>query len=184
VITSRQVECTINEFGDRAGDAARGEFLMAPKARQDFHGLTTNFKTERLYSSSRMVSTVIGPKAWLNEAIVEQDAFAHEAGIQQEGILKERLTYEILRLEEVGVPKADLVLRKHSGRHALRDRVTDLGYRPSDEQHEAPFHDFKAPTDKKKVVDDEDLAVLVEESILDAPRTGSSSRGIRRPTRA
>jgi 2-isopropylmalate synthase len=166
-VGARQIECTINGIGERAGNAALEEIVMALKIRQDFYGLTTNIKTERLYPISRMVSTITGLKVQRNKAIVGQNAFAHEAGIHQDGMLKERSTYEIMRPEEVGVPKTDLVLGKHSGRHALRDRVTELGYHLSEEQVEALFHDFKTLADKKKEVYDEDLAVLIEKYILD-----------------
>jgi 2-isopropylmalate synthase len=161
-VGARQVECTINGIGERAGNAALEEIVMALKTRYDFYGLTTNIKTERLYPL-----TITGLKVQRNKAIVGQNAFAHEAGIHQDGMLKERSTYEIMRPEEVGVPKTDLVLGKHSGRHALRDRVTELGYHLSDEQLETLFNDFKALADKKKEVYDEDLAVLIEKHIQD-----------------
>ncbi len=164
---ARQVECTINGIGERAGNAALEEIVMALKTRHDYYGLTTNIRTERLYPLSRMVSTITGLKVQRNKAIVGQNAFAHEAGIHQDGMLKERSTYEIMRPEEVGVPKTDLVLGKHSGRHALRDRVTELGYHLADAQIEALFNDFKALADKKKEVYDEDIVVLIEKHILD-----------------
>jgi 2-isopropylmalate synthase len=166
-VGARQVECTINGIGERAGNAALEEIVMALRTRQDFYGLSTNIKTERLYPLSRMVSTITGLKVQRNKAIVGQNAFAHEAGIHQDGMLKERSTYEIMRPEEVGVPKTDLVLGKHSGRHALRDRVTELGYHLDEEQIEALFNDFKALADKKKEVYDEDLVVLIEKHIQD-----------------
>ncbi|HEY2159551.1 MAG TPA: 2-isopropylmalate synthase, partial [Isosphaeraceae bacterium] len=166
---ARQVECTINGIGERAGNAALEEIVMALRTRHDYYGLTTNIKTERLYPLSRMVSTITGLKVQRNKAIVGQNAFAHEAGIHQDGMLKERSTYEIMRSEEVGVPKTDLVLGKHSGRHALRDRVTELGYHLTDAQIEALFNDFKALADKKKEVYDEDLIVLIEKHLEDVP---------------
>ena len=116
---ARQVECTINGIGERAGNAALEEVVMALKTRHDYYGLDTNIKTERLYPVSRMVSTITGMSVQRNKAIVGRNAFAHESGIHQDGMLKERSTYEIIRPEEVGVPKTDLVLGKHSGRHAL-----------------------------------------------------------------
>ena len=127
-VGARQVECTINGIGERAGNAALEEIVMALKTRFDYYGLTTGIKTERLYPVSRMVSTITGMAVQRNKAIVGRNAFAHEAGIHQDGMLKERSTYEIMRPDEVGVPKTDLVLGKHSGRHALRDRVGELGY--------------------------------------------------------
>ncbi len=166
---ARQVECTINGLGERAGNAALEEVVMALKTRFDYYGLTTNIKTERLYPVSRMVSTVTGLVVQRNKAIVGRNAFAHESGIHQDGMLKERSTYEIMRPEEVGVPKTDLVLGKHSGRHALRDRVKELGYHLNDEQAETLFNDFKALADKKKEVFDDDLIVLIEKHIQKVP---------------
>jgi 2-isopropylmalate synthase len=168
-VGARQVECTINGIGERAGNAALEEIVMALKTRFDYYGLTTGIKTERLYPVSRMVSTITGLSVQRNKAIVGRNAFAHEAGIHQDGMLKERSTYEIMRPEEVGVPKTDLVLGKHSGRHALRDRVIEMGYTLSEDQLETLFTDFKALADKKKEVYDEDLAVLIEKHIQDVP---------------
>jgi len=168
-VGARQVECTINGIGERAGNAALEEIVMALKTRHDYYNLDTNIKTERLYPISRMVSSITGLTVQRNKAIVGRNAFAHEAGIHQDGMLKERSTYEIMRPEEVGVPKTDLVLGKHSGRHALRDRVDELGYRLSDPQMEVLFDDFKALADKKKEVYDEDLIVLIEKHMDDTP---------------
>ncbi len=154
---ARQVECTINGIGERAGNAALEEVVMALKTRFDYYGLTTSIKTERLYPVSRMLSTITGLAVQRNKAIVGRNAFAHESGIHQDGMLKERSTYEIMRPEDVGVPRTDLVLGKHSGRHALRERVAEMGYTLTDEQLETLFHDFKALADKKKEVYDEDL---------------------------
>ena len=167
---ARQVECTINGIGERAGNAALEEVVMALKTRFDYYGLTTSIKTERLYPISRMVSTITGLAVQRNKAIVGRNAFAHESGIHQDGMLKERSTYEIMRPEDVGVPQTDLVLGKHSGRHALRDRVAEMGYTLTDEQLETLFHDFKALADKKKEVYDEDLVVLIEKHLEDVPR--------------
>ena len=166
-VGARQIECTINGIGERAGNAALEEVVMALKTRFDYYGLTTGIKTERLYPVSRMVSTITGMVVQRNKAIVGRNAFAHEAGIHQDGMLKERSTYEIMRPEEVGVPKTDLVLGKHSGRHALKDRVSELGFHLSDAQIEDVFHDFKTLADKKKEVYDEDIVVLVEKHIQD-----------------
>ena len=166
-VGARQVECTINGIGERAGNAALEEVVMALKTREDFYGLSTHIKTERLYPISRMVSTITGMTVQRNKAIVGRNAFAHESGIHQDGMLKERSTYEIMRPEDVGVPKTDLVLGKHSGRHALRDRVLELGYHLNDGQLNTVFDDFKALADKKKEVYDEDLIVLIEMHIQD-----------------
>jgi 2-isopropylmalate synthase len=168
-VGARQVECTINGIGERAGNAALEEIVMALRTRHDYYGLTTAIKTERLYPVSRMISTITGLAVQRNKAIVGRNAFAHEAGIHQDGMLKERSTYEIMRPEEVGVPKTDLVLGKHSGRHALRDRVEELGYHLTEPQLETLFDDFKALADKKKEVYDEDLVVLIEKHIQDVP---------------
>jgi len=166
---ARQVECTINGIGERAGNAALEEVVMALKTRADYFGVQTSIKTERLYPLSRMVSSITGLAVQRNKAVVGRNAFAHESGIHQDGMLKERSTYEIMRPEEVGVPKTDLVLGKHSGRHALRDRVGDLGYHLTDEQMATLFDDFKALADKKKEVYDEDIIVLIEKHMEDVP---------------
>jgi len=162
---ARQVECTINGIGERAGNAALEEIVMALKTRSDYYGLTTGIKTERLYPVSRMVATVTGMLVQRNKAIVGRNAFAHEAGIHQDGILKYRETYEIIDPAHVGIPKSSLVLGKHSGRHAFRDRVTQLGYTLSDEQVEAAFNKFKALADKKKEVFDEDVEALIDDQL-------------------
>ncbi|WP_165225077.1 2-isopropylmalate synthase [Aquisphaera insulae] len=166
---ARQVECTLNGIGERAGNAALEEIVMALRTRHDYYGVTTGIRTERLYPASRMVTTITGLVIQRNKAIVGRNAFAHESGIHQDGMLKERSTYEIMRPEDVGVPKTDLVLGKHSGRHALRDRVAEMGYSLSEEQLEILFNDFKALADKKKEVYDEDLAILVEKHLGDVP---------------
>jgi 2-isopropylmalate synthase len=166
---ARQVECTINGIGERAGNAALEEIVMALKTRFDYYGLTTGIKTERLYPVSRMISAITGLVVQRNKAIVGRNAFAHEAGIHQDGMLKERSTYEIMRPEEVGFPRTDLVLGKHSGRHALRERVEEMGYHLNEQQLDVLFTDFKVLADKKKEVYDEDLAVLVEKHITELP---------------
>lgn len=166
---ARQVECTVNGIGERAGNASLEEIVMILKTRRDFFGLSTRVKSERLYPVSRMVSSITGLAVQRNKAIVGRNAFAHESGIHQDGMLKERSTYEIMRPEEVGVPKTDLVLGKHSGRHALRDRVDELGYHLDADQLEVLFEDFKSLADKKKEIYDEDLIVLIEKHIDDVP---------------
>jgi 2-isopropylmalate synthase len=166
---ARQVECTINGIGERAGNAALEEIVMALKTRYDYFGCSTAVKTERLYPTSRLLTTLTGMSVQRNKAIVGRNAFAHESGIHQDGMLKERSTYEIMRPEEVGVPKTDLVLGKHSGRHALRDRVEELGFHLNEEQLNKLFDDFKTLADKKKEVYDEDLVVLIESNLDDHP---------------
>src|SRR6478672_5983695 len=140
---ARQVECTINGIGERAGNAAMEEIVMALKTRQDFYKIGTRIDTTKIYHVSHMVSALTGLTVQRNKAIVGKNAFAHEAGIHQDGILKYRETYEIMDPSTVGIPKSSLVLGKHSGRHAFKDRVTQLGYSLTDEQLEAAFARFK-----------------------------------------
>lgn len=166
---ARQVECTINGIGERAGNCALEEVVMAVKTRGDFFGLTTSINTQRLVPASRLVSHVTGINVQRNKAIVGQNAFAHEAGIHQDGMLKERLTYEIMNPEDVGLPKTELVLGKHSGRHALRDRIRQLGYHLDDRQLQNVFEGFKVLADRKKVIYDADIEALAETQIQDAP---------------
>src|SRR5262245_25940541 len=130
---ARQIECTINGIGERAGNCALEEIVMALRTRGDFFGLRTGINTRLLYPTSRRVAHVTGIQVQRNKAIVGQNAFAHEAGIHQHGMLKHRETYEIMRPEDVGISKTELVLGKHSGKHALRERIIELGYPTSDE---------------------------------------------------
>ncbi|HSZ54492.1 MAG TPA: 2-isopropylmalate synthase [Tepidisphaeraceae bacterium] len=162
---ARQVECTINGIGERAGNAALEEIVMALRTRRDFYNVDTRIDATRIYPASRMVSNLTGLVVQRNKAIVGQNAFAHEAGIHQDGVLKYRETYEIMDPATVGIPKSSLVLGKHSGRHAFRDRVMQLGYRLGEEQFEQAFTKFKALADKKKEVFDEDLEALVDEQL-------------------
>ncbi len=166
---ARQVECTINGIGERAGNCALEEVVMAVKTRGDYFKLQSTINTKRLYPTSRLVSNVTGIHVQRNKAIVGQNAFAHEAGIHQHGMLMHHSTYEIMRPEDVGLPKTELVLGKHSGRHALRDRVKELGYHLDDEQLHRLFEDFKVLADKKKEIYDADLEALIEGQIQDAP---------------
>ncbi|REJ75824.1 MAG: 2-isopropylmalate synthase [Planctomycetota bacterium] len=159
---ARQVECTINGLGERAGNAALEEIVMALRTRQDVYGVTTNINTTKLFPTSRLVSNITGMKVQRNKAIVGQNAFAHEAGIHQHGMLQERTTYEIMRPDDVGFVGTNLVLGKHSGRHAFRDRVTSLGYQLEEQTLQAVFEDFIALADKKKDVYDADIVALVE----------------------
>jgi len=166
---ARQIECTINGIGERAGNAALEEIAMALRTRADYFKVHTGIKTERLYPTSRLLITITGLVVQRNKAIVGRNAFAHESGIHQDGMLKERSTYEIMKPEEVGVPKTDLVLGKHSGRHALRDRVDSLGFTLNEDQLNQLFDDFKTLADKKKEIYDEDLVVLIEKHMKDIP---------------
>jgi 2-isopropylmalate synthase len=162
---ARQVECTINGIGERAGNAALEEIVMALRTRHDFYKADTRIDATKIYPTSRMVSTLTGLTVQRNKAIVGENAFAHESGIHQDGVLKYRETYEIMDPAHVGIPKSSLVLGKHSGRHAFRDRVQQLGYTLSDEQLEAAFTKFKALADKKKEVFDEDIEALVDDQL-------------------
>ncbi len=166
---ARQVECTVNAIGERAGNCSLEEVVMALRTRGDFFGLTTNINTKRLYHTSRLVSHVTGIQVPRNKAVVGQNAFAHEAGIHQDGLLKERSTYEIMDPEEVGLPKTELVLGKHSGRHALHDRVLELGYHLNEEQLNRVFEAFKALADRKKVIYDADIEALAESQMSSGP---------------
>ena len=160
---ARQIECTINGVGERAGNASLEEVVMAMRTRADHYGVETGIATERLFPTSRLVSSVTGMRVQRNKAIVGQNAFAHEAGIHQDGILKERTTYEIMRPEDVGYIGEQLVLGKHSGRHAVRDRIVKLGYELSDEQSQHVYDAFIALADKKKRVYDADLIAIIDE---------------------
>lgn len=162
---ARQVECTINGIGERAGNAALEEIVMAMYVRHDHYKIKPRIDTTKLYPTSRMVSTLTGLAVQRNKAIVGQNAFAHESGIHQDGILKYRETYEIMDPTVVGLPKNSLVLGKHSGRHAFRDRVQELGYSLNDEQIESAFTRFKSLADKKKEVFDEDIEALVDDQL-------------------
>jgi 2-isopropylmalate synthase len=162
---ARQVECTINGIGERAGNAALEEIVMALRTRADFYHVDSQIDATKIYPASRMVSALTGLLVQRNKAIVGENAFAHEAGIHQDGVLKYRETYEIMNPATVGIPTTQLVLGKHSGRHAFKDRVTFLGYKLTDEQLEAVFVQFKALADKKKEVFDEDIEALVDEQL-------------------
>lgn len=162
-----QIECTINGIGERAGNCSLEEVVMAMKTRQDFYHCTTSINTQRLVPTSRLLSAVTGMRVQRNKAIVGKNAFAHEAGIHQDGMLKEPSTYEIMRPEDVGVAKTDLVLGKHSGRAALADRARTLGYRLTDEQVQSIFNEFKKLADKKKEIYDGDIVSLIQQQIQD-----------------
>jgi 2-isopropylmalate synthase len=166
---ARQIECTINGLGERAGNCALEEIVMALRTRSDYFHLTTNISTRRLVPTSKLVSHVTGIHVQRNKAIVGQNAFAHEAGIHQDGVLKERTTYEIMRPEDVGLDNTDLVLGKHSGRHALRERIVYLGYHLDDVQLQQVFDSFKVLADRKKVIYDTDIAALAEAQIHSGP---------------
>ena len=166
---ARQVECTINGLGERAGNCALEEIVMAVKTRGDFFNLPVQINTRHLHHTSRLVANVTGIQVQRNKAIVGQNAFAHEAGIHQDGMLKERSTYEIMNPEDIGLVKTQLVLGKHSGRHALRQRIRDLGYHLTDEQMQRVFDAFKVLADRKKQIYDADVEALAEAVIHHGP---------------
>ena len=163
---ARQVECTVNGLGERAGNAAMEEILMALRTRPDAMPFTHGVKTEHIIKVSKLVSTVTGFTVQPNKAIVGANAFAHEAGIHQDGVLKNAATYEIMTPESVGLVESKLVLGKHSGRHAFREKLKDLGYDLGDNAVQDAFKRFKDLADLKKDVYDEDIAALVDETVV------------------
>ncbi len=158
---ARQIECTINGIGERAGNCSLEEAVMAIKTRAEFFELETGIDTTRLYPTSRLVSNITGMHPPRNKAIVGENAFAHEAGIHQHGMLQHASTYEIMRPEDVGLSKSNLVLGKHSGRHAFRDRVAELGFELDEFETNRAFQEFKKLADKKKDVYDGDIEALI-----------------------
>ena len=162
---ARQIECTINGIGERAGNCSLEEVVMALRTRKDYYGFDTRIDTTQLYKTSRMVSNYTGIMVQPNKAVVGANAFAHESGIHQDGILKERSTFEIMNPKDVGQSDTLLVLGKHSGRHAFKTRMEDLGYKLSDEDLNRSFARFKELADKKKAVSDQDLAMIVADEI-------------------
>jgi 2-isopropylmalate synthase len=167
---ARQVECTVNGIGERAGNAALEEVVMTLWTRPDLYPAGTEIATPQLYPSSRLLRHITGIPVQPNKAIVGANAFAHEAGIHQDGVLKDRRTYEIMTPETVGFASNILVLGKHSGRHAFKDRLEKLGYQLDEAGFENAFRAFKTLADKKKTVYDEDLETLVMGEILEIPK--------------
>jgi 2-isopropylmalate synthase len=165
---ARQVECTINGLGERAGNAAMEEVVMALKVRADAMAYHTNVETRMLTRASKLVSAVSSFDVQYNKAIVGRNAFAHESGIHQDGMLKNAQTYEIMTPESVGVAKTSLVMGKHSGRHAFKEKLKEMGYDLGENALEDAFIRFKDLADRKKVVYDEDLAALADDEIVHA----------------
>ncbi|MCZ7648925.1 MAG: 2-isopropylmalate synthase [Planctomycetota bacterium] len=163
---ARQVECTINGIGERAGNAALEELVMALRTRHDFFPYVTGIDSRRILPTSKLVSNITGIHVQRNKAVVGENAFAHESGIHQDGVLKERTTYEIMRPEDVGVEKSMLVLGKHSGKHAFKNRLKDLGYDLEEKPLVDAFEKFKTLCDKKKTIYDADLIALVEDQLV------------------
>ncbi len=159
---ARQIECTINGIGERAGNTALEEVVMAIKTRHDLFKFDCNIDTTHIMRLSRMVQSITGAHVQVNKAIVGANAFAHESGIHQDGMLKNASTYEIMTPESIGLTKSSLVLGKHSGRHAFRERIAELGFEVGDNAFEEAFHRFKELADKKKDIYDEDLITLLD----------------------
>ena len=164
---ARQVECTINGIGERAGNASLEEIVMALRVRRDLGDFDTGIVSERLCPASELLEHVTGIRPQPNKAIVGENAFAHEAGIHQDGMLKSPMTYEIMRPEDVGAQKTKLVLGKHSGRHALAMRFQEMGYQLEEERLEAAYRLFLLLADKKKVVRDEDLMAIYYQGTME-----------------
>ena len=163
---AKQIECTVNGIGERAGNAALEEIVMALRTRGDVFGrYRTNINVKEIFRTSRMVSNLTGLSVQRNKAVVGENAFAHESGIHQDGMLKHRDTYEIMDPRDIGVPESQLVLGKHSGRHALAQRVAELGYTVTADQLDAVYERFKALADRKKEVYDEDIEAILDQEL-------------------
>ncbi|MFH0775450.1 MAG: 2-isopropylmalate synthase [bacterium] len=162
---ARQVECTMNGIGERAGNASLDEIVMAIKTRADLFQAYTGINTQHIYKTSKMVAGYTGMVVQQNKAVVGANAFAHSSGIHQDGFLKERTTYEIMKPEDIGLSESKIVLTKLSGRHALKKRLEDLGFSLTDEELSAAFKRFKELADKKKEIFDEDLQALIEDEV-------------------
>ncbi len=159
---ARQVECTINGIGERAGNASLEEIVMALRTRADYFGYDYNIVTEEIFRTARLLSSITGVRIAPNKPIVGRNAFAHESGIHQHGMLAHAQTYEIMTPESVGVIKTSLVLGKHSGKHAFQNHIEELGYKLDDEQLQQLFDAFKLLADRKKTVEDRDIIALIE----------------------
>jgi 2-isopropylmalate synthase len=166
---ARQVECTINGIGERAGNTSLEEVAMAIRTRKDLFRVSTRIVPKHIFATSRLISKVTGMVVQPNKAIVGSNAFAHESGIHQDGVLKEKQTYEIMTPESVGIPKSSLVLGKLSGRHAFKERLKELGFRLTEKDLEIAFARFKELADKKREIYDEDIESIVAEEILRMP---------------
>jgi len=163
---ARQVECTINGIGERAGNAAMEEVVMAIATRKDHIGLYTGINTEHIYQTSRLLTQITGVRVQPNKAIIGANAFAHESGIHQDGLIKEKITYEIMTPQSVGMPDSNIVLGKHSGRHALAKHLSNLGYEVSEDELKRVFVRFKELADMKKEIFDEDLETIMYEEVM------------------
>jgi len=166
---ARQIEWTINGIGERAGNASLEEIAMILRVRKDVFPADTRIVSEKIYPTSRLITAITGVSVQPNKAIVGANAFAHESGIHQDGLLKEKLTYEIMTPESVGIPKSSLVLGKHSGRHAFRERIEELGYSLDDKEINLAFKRFKSLSDMKKNVYEEDIEMIIMDEIHKIP---------------
>lgn len=166
-----QIECTVNGIGERAGNAAMEEIVMALKTRRDVYNLDTNVVSTELMRASKLLTRITGIKVQPNKAIVGENAFAHEAGIHQHGVLKNKETYEIMTPESVGLTTNNMVLGKHSGKHAFRNKVKELGFELTEESLEKAFAKFKDVADKKKQVYDRDIEALISKESVQVPKT-------------
>jgi len=162
----RQIECAVNGIGERAGNTSLEEVVMAIKTRKDFFGHTTKVKTEEIYKTSKLLSTISGISVQPNKAIVGENAFAHESGIHQDGILKKRETFEIMTAESIGMTGTSMVMGKHSGRHAFSKKIAELGFTLDGDRLNAAFQRFKDLADKKKDVFDEDIEALLGDEVV------------------
>jgi 2-isopropylmalate synthase len=162
---ARQVECTVNGIGERAGNAALEEIVMALRTRNDFYNLATNIDTTQIYKTSRLVSELTGFAVQPNKAIIGANAFRHQSGIHQDGIIKKAITYEIMDPKSVGIPASSLVLGKVSGRHAFKERLAELGYMLDEESFKHAFQAFKELADKKREVTDRDIESVIKEEL-------------------
>lgn len=168
---ARQIECTINGIGERAGNTSLEEVVMALHTRRDAYGLTTRIQTEEIYKTSRMVSTMTGILVQPNKAIVGANAFAHSSGIHQDGVLKERSTYEIIDPKDVGINESKIILSARSGRHGVKHRLQELGYEfANEDEFEKVYSRFLSVADNKKVVYDEDLEAIVADEVTNVPQ--------------
>jgi len=165
------VECTINGIGERAGNAALEEIVMTLDTRKDIFGATTGVDTKEIHRSSRLVSDLTGLVVQANKAVVGSNAFAHEAGIHQHGVIQDRTTYEIMEAQRIGLAESKLVLGKHSGRHAFEKRLGELGYELTRDELLRAFARFKEVADKKKEIFDEDLEAIVADEVRAIPET-------------
>ena len=166
-----QVECSVNGIGERAGNASLEELVMALRVRGDYFSADTGIDSTQIYAASRLVAQVTGIKMQPNKAVVGENAFAHEAGIHQHGVLAKRETYEIMAPESIGIPRNTMVVGKHSGRHAFEKRLAELGICVEGESFEKVFSEFKVLSDKKKIVSNRDIEALVMDNTVSAPET-------------